>query len=230
MFDERELTNAVEIQARSYRLLRWVRDGVGQGFISVTRAHEYTSETSSAKEWLSERFLDIPADCRPLARDGPALEQFARCFVSYLRASFDLQAEPGSRLVSDSGCYCSFCSYLVAASHFKPKKLSAADKARARKLKRKYLEDLARENDVALDAKKLDSLLADKNLAKPIALATYGKDLLRRCTGQGLASAATLALWREFAGTPDERRNRKFQLKATNILEAERQLSAALVG
>jgi hypothetical protein len=44
MFDERELTNAVEIQARSYRLLRWVCDGVGRGFIPVTRAHEYTSE------------------------------------------------------------------------------------------------------------------------------------------------------------------------------------------
>jgi hypothetical protein len=174
------------------------------------------------------RVLEPPPDCRPLDRTGAELHQYANFFSSYLLTSFELQPDPGHRLVSGCGCYCPFCSHLVAAPYLKPKKLGSRDKHRAQILKRSYLEALARENTSSVDQMKLDRLLSDRHVSRFTALATYGKELLLRCQGQGLSSPASLALWREFAWTPTGSPDPNFKLQAKAILEAERQLVAAL--
>jgi hypothetical protein len=97
------------------------------------------------------------------------------------------------------------------------------------KVKRTYLEGLARENGVIIDAKRLDRVQADQSLASALALAAYGKDLLMRCQGQGRSGPATLVLWREFAYTKSGSPTiLKFRLRATDFLQAEQELVAAL--
>lgn len=70
---------AIDIQARSYRLLRWVAEAIGKGFIPATRAHEYADVSDSAYDWIEEHYLNLPADCRP-AKDQ--LRPFANFFAT----------------------------------------------------------------------------------------------------------------------------------------------------
>jgi hypothetical protein len=229
MFDEAVLTEAVEIQQRCYRLLLWVADATQRGFVPITRAHEYTSDREAAEDWLSEHFLNLPLDCRPTERTGPALRQFARFFASYLRTSFELEAYPGNRLVSSRGCYCTFCSHLVAASNLRAKKLTSRDKHRAQRIKRKYLEGLLYGSARPVDKRRLDLILSDGELSRLTALAAYGKELLYRCQGQGQSGPAVLALWREFAWLPTGSPIPRFELQAQDIIHAERVLNETLL-
>jgi len=121
-----------------------------------------------------------------------------------------------------------WCRVLIQASHLKPKKLSASDKRRAEQLKRTYLESLVRESTPQIDAKNLERLQSDQSLARALALATYGKDLLRRCQGQGRSGPASLALWREFAYSKSGSPLPKFKLRANEIVQSEQELLAAL--
>jgi hypothetical protein len=227
-FDERQIADAVEIQRRSYELLLWVNDAMRRGFIPFSHVHKYTSESESAEAWLSEQFLNIPQAARPLENSGPELERFARFFLSYLRASFDLNPNPGTQLRYSGRCRCAFCADVIAASALRTKKLSAADKRRTAKLKRAYLDRLAREQPVAVDAAKVDRLLVDPGFARDLALAAYGLDLLHRLQGQGRSGPATLALWREFAWGRSGPRH--IRLRTQDIIDADRRLSEALQG
>lgn len=142
-------------------------------------------------------------------------------------ASFKWEANPTTPQYR-SVCGCPFCWVLVHTPHLKPKKLSGSEKRRAEKVKRTYLEGLARENVALIDAKRLDRVQADESLARPLALAAYGKDLLMRCQGQGRSGPATLVLWRQFAYTKSGSPIPGFRLRAADILEAEQKLVAAL--
>jgi hypothetical protein len=223
-----QLADAVDIQSRSYRLLLWVGEGIERGFLPFGRAHDYTGHAAVAAEWLATNFLNLPVDCRPPERSGPDLDRFARFFASYLRTSFELQRDPPARLVSLCGCYCSWCADLVAASHLKTRKLTAADKRRAQKLKRDYADAVAREQGLTVNRERLERLLADQSTARSLALATYGRDLIFRYQGQGLSGPATLALWREFAWSRSGSPIPKFKLRAKDIVDAEKAVVTAL--
>src|SRR5262249_10943408 len=161
--------------------------------IRLERAHQYSSESGAAEGWLSEHYFNLPPDCRPPEQSGPQFRRFASFFASYLFTSFDLDLNPRERRISHSGCYCPTCSYLSAAPHLKTKKVRSTDKQRAEKLKRAYLLELAMEFNAEFSSKFESSLLDDASLRPALALAAYGRELLRRCDGHS-SGAAVLAL------------------------------------
>ena len=229
VFEEAEIASAVEIQRRSYRLLRWVGDAIERGFIRLERAHQYSTESGAAQAWIAEHFANLPPDCRPPEKTGEEFRRFASFFASYLLTSFDLHEDPGVRLISGCGCYCPICTHLAAAPHLKAKKLRPADKRRAEALKRSYLEELARENSLSFRDELASGILNDPAHSRDAAVATYGAELLRRCRGHS-SGTAVLALWRQFAWRQTGSPIRDFELKASAILEAERRLVHALSG
>jgi hypothetical protein len=229
MFDEAEIKSAVEIQRRSYRLLRWVEGAIRGGFIRLDRVHQYSSEADAAAAWISDHFANIPPECRPLELTGPEFRRFATFFASYLLTSFDINDNPGGRLVSSCGCYCRFCTHLMSAPHLNAKKLRPSDKRHAEQLKQAYVADLAMENNAPLSPELASILLTNAELRQDLALASYGKELLRRCRGQS-SGPAVLALWRQFAWKPTGSPDHKFKLKASSILDAERQVISSIKG
>jgi hypothetical protein len=229
MFDRDELADAVDLQGRSYRLILWVSGAVERGFIPFGRAHEYSTAAEAAEEWLVRHYESFPLDARPLDRSGPELRRYANFFISYLQASFELDAVPTVRMVPWTACFCPFCRdfAIVVVSHLRTKKLRPKDKQRARELKENYLVSLAADNHVDTDTEKIDGLLTNPELSIDAALATYGEQLLARCRGVR-SSPAVLALWREFAWTRAGSPNHKFRLRAQDIIKAEQKLTAAL--
>ena len=77
MFDTRELTDAVEIQNRCYRLLRWVRTRVDCGQLAFDSVHRTTSHSRAALEWLQDNLESLPKKARPVNRTESSLEKFA---------------------------------------------------------------------------------------------------------------------------------------------------------
>jgi hypothetical protein len=229
MFDENEIKTAVEIQRRSYRLLRWVEGAIQSGFIRLDRAHRYSNEADAAEAWFAEHFANIPPDCRPPERTGEQFRRFATFFASYLLTSFDFDETPGVRLTSSCGCYCPICAHLTASPHLKPKKVRPRDKDRAEQLKRAYVEELAMENNVPFCAEFGAAVLNNPGLRWQVALATYGKELLRRCNGHS-SGPAVLALWRQFAWKPSGSPDPNFELQASDILAAEQQVVSSILG
>lgn len=227
MFDPPSLAHAVDMQARSHRLLRWVADAIGRGFISFDAAHAYAALPEAARAWLDSHWADLPPNARP-PRD--ALEGFARFFATYLETSFELVRDPGKRLHSpEAHCFCPMCSWLVDAPRLRTKKITPADRARAAKLKLAALHALAAENDHQLDDDAAERLLDDRSLREPLSLVAYGRDLLERLRGR-TEGAATLVLWRGFAWTKEGSPRKDFTLDADAILAAEAALRARIAG
>jgi hypothetical protein len=107
-----------------------------------------------------------------------------------------------------------------ATPHLQPRKLGRRDKEKARLLKKSFLERLAREGAISVQADGIDQLLRDPDASRSAALAAYGDELLRRLKGQA-SGAATLALWREFAWSAKGSPIKGFKLEARRIKEAE---------
>ena len=228
MFDETTLSSAVDIQQRSYRLLRWVVGAIERGFIQFDRAHTYSRDADAAAAWIDQHFADLPRDCRPVERSGPPVRRFANVFTTYLFTSFDMVENPGARQTSVCGCFCRFCARLSAAPHLRAKTVSPKDKQRAERLKRDYVEEIALANGVLMNARIEAALLAGAHLRREVALATYGKELLRRCEGVS-SGPAVLALWRQFAWKLSGSPIPDFELEAAAILEAERRVIVAVL-
>ena len=94
MLDPTKLRHAVNLQQRSYRLLRWTAKAVESGFLHVEAAHNYLSLLpDAARDWLLRHYENIPPDARPKRED---IECFSAFFSTYLENSFDLVADPGS--------------------------------------------------------------------------------------------------------------------------------------
>ena len=230
MIDRTALTEAVEIQQRSYRLIQWLAQAISRGFIRFDRAHRFASEAEAAAHWFGEHLENFPPDARPPDPSPEGLQKFANFFSSYLQASFDLDGTRGQRadLRSTGGCYCSWCTRLVAASHLRAKKLKSEDKKKARKMKRTALEQLSLDLKLPAGSVDLDARIDQDSFSRPVALYTYGVDLLQRCAGAA-AGPATLALWRQFAWTRQGAPDRKFQLTADGIFAAREEVARALV-
>jgi hypothetical protein len=227
VLDENLLISAVEVQKRSYNLLRWVSDAIPRGFIRLERAHEYSTDADAAVAWISEHFENLPPHCRPTNRTEQELRRFANFFASYLLTSFELQDDPGTQLVSECGCYCPICTYIAAAPHLQAKKLRRSDKRRAENLKLAYLEDLTREVGINLARDDACEILGHQTASRNAALATYGRELIRRCNGLS-EGPAVLALWRQFAWKATGSPIPGFELQAPAILDAERYLVDAI--
>jgi hypothetical protein len=218
-----ELEEAVELQQRSYELLKWLSDAIPRGFVSFETAHDYVSSCDSALAWIGEHFDNLPPRGRPPSRQPHAMRRFANVFSSYLDVSFDLVEEPGTVLVSHCGCYCAFCLVLAKAPHLRPKRLRSADKARAQELEQASLAALAASRGLELSPVASERLLKSRNVREQAALLAYATELLRRCDGV-YTGPWVLALWRTFAWTEKGSPKPDFRLRVELITDAERRL------
>jgi hypothetical protein len=226
MLNQREIGRAVDMQNRSYRLLRWLAKAVDEGFIQFETAHRYTSLAVAAEAWIGDHYLNIPPQARVPQQD---LHDFCAFFSTYLENSFDLISNPGMQRYSPAAhCFCPMCSWLVNAPHLKTKKVSSSDKRRSRSMNVATVRDLAAEHKVDLTEPEVDAIVDDPGLRRIVFLVTYGHELLRRM--QGIATGpAVLVLWRGFAWSDTGSPRKNFRLTADAILDGERQLSDAVL-
>jgi hypothetical protein len=195
MLPSDRLKLAIEIQARSYRLLKWVAEAVGKGFIPATRAHGYADMPDSAYDWIEEHYLNLPASARP---ERNQLRPFANFFATYMLSSFDIVEQPGRRRVSPCGCYCSLCAYLVNAPHLRTKKLSKKMKQRALRLMADRVQQLATESAIAVTRELAERIATAEPTRRSAGYSAYGHWLIKRLDGLS-DGPSILALWREIA-------------------------------
>lgn len=226
MLNREEVEQAVDLQRKSYNLLRWLSGAMTKGIIRFDRAHDYLDEAQAAKDWIEGHYLNLPPDCRP---ERDELEPFAQFFSTYLFNSFDLVQNPAKQTVSGCGCYCPICVYLVDAPHLRVKKVHRRDKVRARKIKIYALQQLALERDTHLEPEQAEELIDSPDTALEASLIAYGQQLVARTRGFAVGPSV-LALWREIAWEKTGAPKKDFQLEAEQILSAEESLAKRLVG
>ncbi len=225
MLNSDALTRAVDLQHRSYQLLRWMADAVTKGFIRFETAHNYAALPEAAEAWIISHYQDIPKKARPNEKDIPS---FSRLFTTFLENSFDLRQDPGKHLYSpDAHCFCPMCSWLVDAPNLKTKKPVAADKRRAQQMKAGTVRAMAVEIGATLTEDAIDVIVSDKALRETLSMVTYARDLLDRLDGRAVGPAA-LVLWRGFAWTPEGSPKKRFTLSAKEILTCERELAGVI--
>ena len=225
MLTRDEVENAVRLQACGYHLLNWLEKALRDGFITPEAAGTYATSEDPAYSWLDIHYLNLPDNARPERSD---LRAFSNFFSTYLDCTFDLEANPGKRLYSpDAHCFCPICTWMVQKPHLRPKKVSASDKKVAERMKRAFLLQIAKARGISVTDDMLDSMLQDRNLREPIGLCAYAADLLQRLKGRAVG-AASLALWRTFAWTPQGSPKKGFALSADEIMVAQDLLAERL--
>ncbi len=215
---------AIDIHARSYRLLRWVAEAVGKGFIPATRAHEYADAADSALDWLDEHYLNLPTEARP---DKSHLREFANYFSTYVTTSFDIIEQPGMKLISSCGCYCPMCSHLINAPHLQVKQPSHRDKQRARKLMADRVQQLALEEGLRVTHDQAEKITAIPQIRRSAGFSAYGHWLIKRLDGL-TDGPAVLALWREIAWLRSGSPIANFVLRYEDFIAAEKELVSAI--
>ena len=225
MLNQPEMRRLVDMQHRSYVLLKWMAKAVSEGFINIETAHDYSTLPEAAAGWIREHYLNIPEHARPPRDDLPAFSAF---FSTYLTNSFDLIGNPGKQLYSpDAHCFCPMCSWLVDAPNLKTKKLTPADRRRAQKMRIELLMHVATQHGLDVAKDEIEEQLNDRQVFEHASLAAYGYDLLQR--EKGIANGpAVLALWRGFAWNESGSPKHGFRLKAKSMVDAECRLLALL--
>jgi len=210
-----EVENAVRLQACGYQLLKWLEKALADGFITPEAAGTYATSEDAAYSWLDKHYLNLPNNARPERSD---LRAFSNFFSTYLDCTFDLDVEPGTILYSpDAHCFCPICSWMVQKPHLRPKKVTAGAKKVAERMKRTFLVRLAEARGISVTDELLNDMLQDRNFREPIGLCTYADDLLQRLKGRAVG-AASLALWRTFAWTPQGSPKKNFVLTTGEIM------------
>lgn len=225
MFDKSQLEQAIDMQQRSYRLLKWLADAVRRKTIRFESVHAFASLSQGASSWLAEHLQNIPPDARPEPKD---VAIFANFFSTYLENSFDLDPAPGKRLYSpDAHCFCPMCSWLIDAPNLKTKKLGSSDKKRAKHMCVDAVHNLAIQQGLAISEPEIETLLSDETTNERAHLLAYGSDLF--CRLKGIANGpSVLALWRGFAWNRSGSPKPSFRLSASMIIDAEAQLVHSL--
>jgi hypothetical protein len=106
---------------------------------------------------------------------------------------------------------------MVQKPHLRPKKVTAGAKKVAERMKRTFLVRLAEARGISVTDELLNDMLQDRNFREPIGLCTYADDLLQRLKGRAVG-AASLALWRTFAWTPQGSPKKNFVLTTGEIM------------
>lgn len=228
MLSEEEITIAVAIQNKSYKLLKWLEQAMTRDFISPRSAHINMSAPEVTGIWIRSHLHNIPEEARPSIADQVEFDRFCNFFSSYLLTSFDIVERPGMRLYSeDAHCFCPMCSYLVRVPHLQTKKLGGRDRKQAAKLKRDALQQLCLETDTAVPADKFEFLIHSPEYREATSTVAYGHQLVLRTVGE-VKGPGALVLWREIAWTDQGSPKKKFALTAELILRARERVVAYL--
>lgn len=226
MLDAANMQRLVDMQHRSYRLLKWVSQAVTSQFIRFDTAHQYTTLPEATEPWMVDHYSNLPVDARPDRQD---LKAFSHFFSTYLSNSFDLVAKPGKQRYSPGAhCFCPMCSWFVEAPHLKTKKVDSRAKRRAQTMRVNVMAGWAAERHRSVPDSVLEGLLKQRSTFVDASLAAYGVDLMER----ELAIAngpAVLALWRGFAWNELGSPNSRFQLSAAAIMDAQSRLLESVV-
>jgi hypothetical protein len=218
VFDRDAIARAVDLQRRSYKLLRWMTDAIDRGVISYDAAHDFATLPSATFAWVKLHHADLPPDARPALDE---LRPFCNLFATYLETSFELVARP------DDDCFCPACSWLVPIPRLKLKKLSPHDRQRGHDLEVRALKELALQLDRPLSDQAAAELLALREHHEAAGLLAYFHDLARRLAGVS-DGRATLVLWRSFAWDEAGAPKPDFELTTEMVLDAEAKLVHAL--
>jgi hypothetical protein len=225
MLKPEDVERAVDLQQRSYALLRWLADAVDRGTLTFTAAHQFASLPEAAHHWLDRNYETLPHAAQPPRAD---LRAFANLFASYLETSFDLVEAPGQHKYSpDAHCFCPMCSWLVAAPRLRTKKLTRGDKDRARELQVDALRAIALDLGVDLSDHVVAELQSRPDIYEATAIVAYALEMQRRMNDAGVGPAG-LALWRAFAWTREGSPKKGFSLRAQAILDAEATIANAM--
>ncbi len=218
--EEVEVEALLDMQRRSYALLRWVGEKVEAGTLPLGSLHGALDAAGAAVEWITRNQSTFPQDARP--PEG-RVEAFAHLFASYLATSFEVAS---SKRVN-TGCGCGFCTYIVNAPNLKAQTPTRVDEKIARTLELDLLEELALESGLPLLRGEVRSLLErTPETARAVAMLTYVRELGRRSAFRG-QGRPVLALWRQFAWK-EGRLDRRFELTADKIIAAEDLVHAEL--
>jgi hypothetical protein len=225
MLDPPEMRRLVQMQRRSYVLLKWMAKAVSEGFINFETAHDYSALPEAAEGWILGHYFNIPENARPPREE---LSAFCAFFSTYLTNSFDFISDPGRQLYSpDAHCFCPMCSWLIDAPNLKTKKVQSAHKRRAHKMRVDAMLNIAAEHRLDVGEDEITELLNDRRTSEDASLVAYGYDLLQRA--KGIANGpAVLALWRGFAWNESGSPKHGFRLKAKLIVAAEKRLLALM--
>jgi len=230
MLDKGKLSAAVDLQARTYRLLRWLDGAASKGFITPAKAHAYAGlPTDAVVDWLGVHYHNLPADCRPKSRSPEDLRAFSVMLSTYLQISFDFDEVPGPELKSECGCFCPLCTYVAKGPHLKTRKPTPADRKKALRLSMNCLMQMALESGHSLSEERARKLATRPELREVVAWVTYGGQLLRRAEGHA-EGPAVLVLWRQFAWSRRRPYRKESLLNVSDILEAERLLVRHIKG
>jgi hypothetical protein len=220
MFDREALVTLLDLQGRSYALLRWITERVRAGTLRLTTLHGALDVAQAAEDWLTRNVSSLPPATRP--PEGQ-LAPFAHLFASYLVTSFEV----ASTRRAVAACGCDLCVYLVHAPNLRARTPSARDRELAETLKLDTLETLAAEAEAPLLRDELAALLArSPELHRPLATVAYVRELARRACYRG-QGGPVLALWRDVAwrgGRPTP----SFTLNADTVMAAEAAICDAL--
>ncbi|MGO4774896.1 hypothetical protein [Lysobacter sp. TAB13] len=226
MLQEADIEFAVDLQARSYALLKWTADAIQRGFIGFDAAHAYARDPQSAATWIQRHYADLPREGRPPLEH---LDTFCRLFVSQLDDTQRLVREPGQRLYSQDGhCFCEMCSGYINNPSLRARTLNPGDLRRADRTMRHCLDELALDCDRLLEQHQVDTLMRDAAFRETLALYAYIEILLQRLRGGGAPTGVPLALWRRFAWTAQGAPKRKYRLNTEAVLVAQHLLRQRL--
>lgn len=84
MFDPGELQHVIQMQEKSYRLLKWMNSALRRRVLAFDVVHSAMSMAEAAGEWIDRHCDNIPSDVRPQKNE---LRAFANLFSSYLATS-----------------------------------------------------------------------------------------------------------------------------------------------
>lgn len=217
MFDQHELRRAIQLQQKSYKLLKWLKTAVNRNAVPVERAHDALDSGSAARYWIEVSLPGLPPGARPKADE---LDQVANLFASYLTTSFELTKSPGRVKASDCGCYCPTCTYVTRAPYLKVRKTTAHDKRKAKELMADMVKELAWAQAQEVSGSEAANLAGDRTLRRDLALVTYARHLIRRMAGSE-GSPALLVLWRAIAWKERGGLDPDFELTPEAVLLAE---------
>jgi hypothetical protein len=223
MLNQPEMRRLVDLQHRSYLLLKWMAKAVSEGIVNFDTAHNYATLPEAAEGWIRGHYLNIPDNARP---PREALPAFCALFSTYLTNSFDLISNPGKQF-SSPNAQCFSPKWLVDAPNLKTKKLSSTDKRLAQKMRINAIMNLAAQHGLGVGKDTIEGFLGDRQTVEDASLAAYGYDLLQRKKGIANGSAV-LVLWRGFAWNESGSPKQGFRLKAKMIIDAETRLLALL--
>jgi hypothetical protein len=195
MLNAERLLLAIKTHSKSYDLLRWIATAIDKGKLSVERAERHSDTPDAAFDWLERNKYFIPPKFLP---DRAHFREFANFFWTYVTTSFDVIADPGTRLQpGDCGCTCPSCARITNAPHLQPKKLAKADKRRADELLVGRLAALAEEEGLSVAPERFVNILADLTTRRIAAFSTYGQWLINRLLGRDRRTCNSRTLARD---------------------------------